>query len=809
MFGYDDSYGYSTALLAVAPYATQLALAPITWIFFYPLFALPAISLMLSIGSLSTHGPVLTYKRLAPIAAGIGWALTWHVAERLYVEGLRAAQNLLYLVFSLRLNLDWAISCGHSYNSRYCMNFDEKNVTVGPYHHNPENHWPAQEFNSYVIRGNDPTVNISPVWEPNEWFLGNSKSQFYFTFPSLPLMVAHALIWTTIYFFLVRMSSNIGTILSRLCVMLPCALYIFLIMGMSISGFHFGTPSIEKEITQQKRDDDPFDYWADIRASFLAVDFRNSNRPYQQLLNQKFFIFGVDSCISSMGFYRTTILTVDYSGAFSGLLLFATSRLRPGAKSLSALLLLPMMMLVPVLMTILRNGCEGHIADQQPAYTVYASTDETISFDLLPVCFATSSAGPLWAITYYAAQFLYTSLGPMIVYVSFIHQSFVDDVPTVQNLPALFFALIVIVFAVPSVLLYMPLGTKITTLFRYTSQSSIVQILCYIVIYFVYGWQTVESDILTASNDASSISLLRYLLRPTSPVYTVLMFTLVPALLCAKFTAVFDLLLRGNDVLKHIDAGTCFIPGPLLLRRAIGYGIMFAPSFIVTIFASYTMYVMMVRHKLPFRDLLKPTSDWMVHTAVNTTRPRPHSLAYGLYNSLFHVSYENAFFGLFVIEIFFGIAIFCVFALNSLSIVGFSASHTANDYRALMLFTFVLLHGYALIEMRRCQMKENQPNRLMIYIGVATMETAMLNGYMWMYASDHSWGIDVAPLVIIVCATLIRGCCILLGIAIRAHLLDQIRPTRTRDATEIYEVDTVLAMDAEDDSPIIFDLARA
>ncbi|VDM79163.1 unnamed protein product [Strongylus vulgaris] len=70
MFGYDDSYGYSTALLAVAPYATQLALGRITWMLFFPLFALPAISLMLSIGSLSTHGPVLTYKRLAPIAAG-------------------------------------------------------------------------------------------------------------------------------------------------------------------------------------------------------------------------------------------------------------------------------------------------------------------------------------------------------------------------------------------------------------------------------------------------------------------------------------------------------------------------------------------------------------------------------------------------------------------------------------------------------------------------------------------------------------------------------------------------------------------
>lgn len=63
-----------------------------------------------------------------------------------------------------------------------------------------------------------------------------------------------------------RCSNNLGTVLSRLCVTLPCALYIFLIVGMSISGFHFGVKNeVEKEITQQKRDDDPFDYWADIR----------------------------------------------------------------------------------------------------------------------------------------------------------------------------------------------------------------------------------------------------------------------------------------------------------------------------------------------------------------------------------------------------------------------------------------------------------------------------------------------------------------------------------------------------------------
>ncbi|KIH63398.1 hypothetical protein ANCDUO_06299 [Ancylostoma duodenale] len=275
---------------------------------------------------------------------------------------------------------------------------------------------------SYVIRGNEPITSIPANWEPNEWLLGNSKSQFFFSFPSLPLMVAHALIWTTIYFVLIKCSSNLGTVLSRLCVIAPCALYIFLIVGMSISGFRFGVKNeVEKEITQKERDGDPFDYWADIR-----------------------------------GFYRTSILTVDYSGAFSGLLLFATSRLRPGAKSLNALLLVPLMMLVPMLLTILRNGCEGHVAEQQPAYTIYASTDETISFDLLPVCFATSKAGSLWAIVYYVAQFLYTSLGPMIVYVSFIYQSFVDDVPTVQNFAPIFFAFIVTFFAVPSVLLYMP-----------------------------------------------------------------------------------------------------------------------------------------------------------------------------------------------------------------------------------------------------------------------------------------------------------------------------------------------------------------
>uniref|UniRef100_A0A1I7WBR3 ABC transmembrane type-1 domain-containing protein n=1 Tax=Heterorhabditis bacteriophora TaxID=37862 RepID=A0A1I7WBR3_HETBA len=99
---------------------------------------------------------------------------------------------------------------------------------------------------------------------------------------------------------------------------------------MSISGFHFGT-SVKQELSAQQRENDSLDFWTDVR-----------------------------------GLYRTSLLIVDYSGAFTGLLLFATSRLRQGSSPLNAILLVPMMMVVPLLLTILRSGCEGRIADNQP-----------------------------------------------------------------------------------------------------------------------------------------------------------------------------------------------------------------------------------------------------------------------------------------------------------------------------------------------------------------------------------------------------------------------------------------------------------
>ena len=42
-------------------------------------------------------------------------------------------------------------------------------------------------------------------------------------------------------------------------------------MGMSISGFHFGS-TITAEISESERDNDPLDFYADIRVSHHAFE---------------------------------------------------------------------------------------------------------------------------------------------------------------------------------------------------------------------------------------------------------------------------------------------------------------------------------------------------------------------------------------------------------------------------------------------------------------------------------------------------------------------------------------------------------
>ncbi|EJD74817.1 hypothetical protein LOAG_17917 [Loa loa] len=122
---------YSIATLAGAPYAQLLSQSLFTWPLIFVLFTLPAANLLINLGYVSGAGPVLTFARIAPIASGIGWALTWLAGERLFIRSLTAAQNLIYLFASIRKRLDWAIDCDHSYNDQFCIELLRMNVSHG------------------------------------------------------------------------------------------------------------------------------------------------------------------------------------------------------------------------------------------------------------------------------------------------------------------------------------------------------------------------------------------------------------------------------------------------------------------------------------------------------------------------------------------------------------------------------------------------------------------------------------------------------------------------------------------------------
>ncbi|CAL2035017.1 unnamed protein product [Caenorhabditis brenneri] len=793
----DQIYGYSTVILAAAPLASQLAIADIRWVFFFPIFALPALTLMMTVGHLSKSAPVQTFRKMVPLAAGVGWALTWHVAEKLYSESLRAAQLFLYILFSFRPSLSWAVSCSHTYNTEYCHDFLDPNITVTESkHHYPDNFWPAQEFNRYVFRNNDPITSVPAHWQPNMWYLGNEEDVFAWAFPSIPLVIAHVLTWTIIYLALTKYYDRLGDILLRFFLMAPLMMYMAVIIGLTGFGFHFTSASVVKaaDTGEQLVRKELLDFWADLK-----------------------------------GYFRTSILIVDYSTAFTGFVLLATSRLRSGVNGLSAWILVPFMMLVPTMQTIIRLGCEGHVADAQPDYHIYATTDETIAFDLLPVCFASTSFGPVWSTLFYTAHYLYTSLGPMLVFVTFIYQSFIDDFPIVQNNPKQCIGMIALAFFLPSMFLYMPMGTKIASFFRYTSQTAFVQMAVYILVFFVYGWQRLERDVIMTSEVPTRPSIIEYFTRPTSPIFTVLLFTVVPMLICTKFVAVFDFMKKNSDITDHIKMGTQFLPFPSLIRQIAGYLMMFAPLIIMLVGAAITIYQMMFKHGLTWTETIRPSPEWMSHAAVNQNKPKPHSLAYSIMSRLVFrkFSYRSAICSLFVFETFIGIFLTALFFLNSAPFLNSNTSQLANQYRSVLLLILVAVQIFSLFEIRKClNFGDIQSWRLSMYIGQATVQTAVVNGYMWMFAEDHMWGTDWPPIVIIICTLIIRGSCIITAIAIRAHSLSQIRPSNTREASEIDDAELARGRNVEngegvgpavggdeddddDDSPVIFDLARA
>ncbi|EFO14090.1 hypothetical protein LOAG_14434, partial [Loa loa] len=98
--------------------------------------------------------------------------------------------------------------------------------------------------------------------------------------------------------------SNPGWFLMRFCLLLPLILFTILISGLTIFGFSFNK-SNEHEITPENVEKYPFQYFSEIH-----------------------------------GFFRTTIALMDYSSAFTGILIFASSRIHSGNMPMNALALL-------------------------------------------------------------------------------------------------------------------------------------------------------------------------------------------------------------------------------------------------------------------------------------------------------------------------------------------------------------------------------------------------------------------------------------------------------------------------------------
>lgn len=770
---------YSIATLAGAPLAHLLSHSLLAWPIVFILFTLPAFTLLLNLGHVSGAGPVLTFARIAPIASGVGWALTWLAGERLFIQSLTAAQNFLYLIYSLRTRLSWALECGHSYNNGLCVDFLRPNVSHGEAQRQPENNWPAQQFNRFGVRGVPLETNVS-VSMPNAWYFGEPRivNTFSVDVPSPPLTASHLLVWVALFFIVHRFGSNPGWFLARFCLVVPLGLFAVLLVGLSIFGFSF-YKDIEEEVSPVLVEKYPFEYFSEIH-----------------------------------GFYRTTIVLMDYSSAFTGIIIFASSKIRSGNLPMSALALLTAQMLAPTFLYVLRHGCDGHLAIIQPAYESYTATDATFSFDTAAVCFATTSGGPLWAVIYYTANLLFTCIGPMVVLLLFICNSFHEQFPFLEHFKTHILALICMVFALTGLLLCMPMGTSFGTLLQYVSQSSITHLFAFIIVFFVYGWHNLDADVRLMLGSSDVIpSLVRYLLGPTSPLFTVLLFTSVPALLATKFVSVFDLLMGGMDILKHIDYGTAFISRSQALNRVVGYCLMLSPPFIIFAFAFFAFYRNAVVFKMPWGAVLDATADWNSRTSLRpTATSRSPPLSHKIFTSLTKISYRTALFGIFVIEIFIAITLLVLFFTNA--VLALLQSHgdngSANNYRTIMFLVFVTFHALSLFEIRWALKRWDHSSRLNLYIGVVTMEMAFLNGYMWMFALDHSWELNFVPFLVIFVNTLVRGTMLAIVVAIRWNMAELSHPTRTRDATEIYDAtaDLDADIDREDDAPIIYEMRR-
>lgn len=77
--------------------------------------------------------------------------------------------------------------------------------------------------------------------------------------------------------------------------------------------------------------------------------------------------------------------------------------------------------------------------------------------------------------------------------------------------------------------------------------------------------------------------------------------------------SVFDLLMNGLDIEKHIDYGTAFISSSKVLNRFFGYLILLGPTAIIVIFALVAFYINVILYRLVIYFTLFVTFNLQYH----------------------------------------------------------------------------------------------------------------------------------------------------------------------------------------------------
>ncbi|TMS32737.1 hypothetical protein L596_000542 [Steinernema carpocapsae] len=762
-------YAYTTILIAGSSYAYYDSISYLVWPLISFLFVLPATNLLVNFGYVAANGPVLAFKQIAPVASGIGWALTWHVGERLYRQTLIASQTLLYIIFSFRTRLDWALDCKHSYNNGLCRDFSDLNVS--DYHtqdrHEPDNNWPAQQFNKYCVRGLDKYESDKQTWQPNGWYYGYSDHDSIF--PSIALFCANIIVWMLIFVITRKDERHASTIVSRACLFVPWLIYVFLLVYHTFVEFSFAefSETTDQPIKRKVIEGFPYVFFSDV-----------------------------------YGFFSSTLAFIDYSVAFSGIIIYASSRTRPTGRPLNVPLLCIFQMFIPMALYGLQHGCKGHLRSHQPAYDTYSGSDATVIFDTMAVCFANTSMGPVWSILYFAATFLYNAIGPMAIFVMFVQNSLIEQFPSLEGMKPHVSAAICAMFAVSATTLFTPVGTAFSTLFEYTTQASVTQVVAFAAIMFLCGWHKLERSMNSLVGNASG-SLVEFIIGHSSPVFSILLFVSVPMFLALKYVSEFDLLLESVDVSKHIEYAVQGLTPFSFINTAFGYAIVFMPFAIILNLAMYNIYYTIRVEKMPLSSAFKET----VHFG------SPNSLGQTIDDSPLVTSlFKRCFFQdrtlvliLGIIEALVAVMLMCLFGRYTFF---HPAQEDINPYRIFVIFVLLTLNLMQLIELKWLHYWDS-PYRINFHIAVSTLETAFLNAYLLMAAFNHSNVTDDNALFVMLLHTFFRTLLLSMAITIRSKLV-QNRPSRTRDVTEIYDINNGLddhGDDRDDDSPIVYNLS--